>query len=229
MLSSRRVLVMPDGEPARQGPGRALMRATDTMRIIDLETLRAMPLSTDPYEHVVVPRFVPPDRLDGVIADFPAVPGPGNHPVASLKGQGRFAALLEDLGSRQLRAVIEGKFGVSLDGRSPRVTVRGECQPSDGAIHTDAADKVITLLLYLNPAWDGEGGRLRLLRNATDLEDYAREIPPVDGTLLIFRRSDRSWHGHKSFSGPRRVIQINWAGAANDAKRPLLARLFGRA
>jgi hypothetical protein len=28
--------------------------------------------------------------------------------------------------------------------------------------------------------------------------------------LISFRRSDNSWHGHKPFVGPRRVIQMNW-------------------
>ncbi len=36
------------------------------------------------------------------------------------------------------------------------------------------------------------------------------ELPPVAGTLLAFKRSDNSWHGHKPFTGERRVIQLNW-------------------
>jgi len=31
------------------------------------------------------------------------------------------------------------------------------------------------------------------------------EVPPSDGTLVAFKRSDNSWHGHKPFSGKRRV------------------------
>ena len=51
---------------------------------------------------------------------------------------------------------------------------------------------------------------LRLLNNGTDLEDYFDEIEPKGGTLLIFKRSDNSWHGHHSFEGERRAIQLNW-------------------
>ena len=29
-------------------------------------------------------------------------------------------------------------------------------------------------------------------------------------TLLAFKRSERSYHGHESFSGERRAIQLNW-------------------
>ena len=53
-------------------------------------------------------------------------------------------------------------------------------------------------------------GRLRLLRRADDIEDYAREILPIAGTMLAFRRSDRSFHGHRPYLGPRRALQLNW-------------------
>ena len=54
------------------------------------------------------------------------------------------------------------------------------------------------------------GGRLRILRSATDLNDAAEEVSPNGGTLLVFRRSDNSWHGHEPFEGQRRAIQMNW-------------------
>ena len=84
-------------------------------------------------------------------------------------------------------------------------TVRGECRASDGKIHTDSATKLITVLLYMNEKWDKDGGRLRILRNGTDLDDYVEEVPPHGGTLLVFRRSENSWHGHQPFDGPRRA------------------------
>jgi SM-20-related protein len=80
----------------------------------------------------------------------------------------------------------------------------------DGAIHTDSVTKIITVLLYMNERWREDAGRLRLLRSADDLEDYAAEVPPYGGTLLAFKRSDKSWHGHKPISGPRRAVQLNW-------------------
>ena len=70
------------------------------------------------------------------------------------------------------------------------ITVRGRSDGKDGRIHTDSATKIITLLLYLNPSWEA-AGRLRLLRGPDDLDDYAAEVPPLAGTMLAFRRSDR--------------------------------------
>ena len=34
---------------------------------------------------------------------------------------------------------------------------------------------------------------------------------------LVFRRSDNSWHGHKPFAGPRRVVQMNWVTSNRTA------------
>ena len=62
----------------------------------------------------------------------------------------------------------------------------------------------------MNSGSDADGGRLRVLRSADDLDDFAAEVPPDAGTLLAFRRSERSWHGHPTFVGVRRVIQLNW-------------------
>lgn len=35
-------------------------------------------------------------------------------------------------------------------------------------------------------------------------------IDPLGGTVLAFRRSDKSRHGYKSFDGERRMIQMSW-------------------
>ena len=89
-------------------------------------------------------------------------------------------------------------------------TVRGYCRQKDGKIHTDTESKIITVLLYMNPAWAPAGGRLRLLNGGTNIDDVAAEIPPIIGTMLIFRRCDHSFHGHLPFEGERKVIQMNW-------------------
>ena len=89
-------------------------------------------------------------------------------------------------------------------------SLRAYTRAKDGQIHTDSKDKIITVLLYLNENWQQTGGRLRVLNNGRDVEDFAAEVPPDNGTLLIFKRSDTSWHGHHPFDGPRRSLQMNW-------------------
>ena len=61
-------------------------------------------------------------------------------------------------------------------------SLRGWLRAKDGQIHTDSKDKIITVLLYLNENWPHAGGRLRLLRNGTDLENFVTEVPPDNGT-----------------------------------------------
>ncbi|WP_439574553.1 2OG-Fe(II) oxygenase [Phreatobacter sp.] len=180
------------------------------MSYIDIDRLRAATLQTDPYDFVVIPNFVKADRLKDILADYPDVPGPGSHPPSVLDIRGNFHGLMAELDQEPFRKAVEEKFGVDLAGRPTMYTVRGFTRATDGKIHTDSETKIITVLLYMNDDWDADGGRLRVLRNGTDLNDYAAEIPPNGGTLLIFRRSDRSWHGHEPFAGKRRAIQMNW-------------------
>ena len=156
-----------------------------------------------------------------VLADFPAVPGHGSYPADTLHYGPAFASLLEALEGEGLRRAVAAKFAVDLEGRPTMVTVRGESDGKDGRIHTDSATKIITLLLYLNPEWDKAEGRLRLLRGAEDLDDFAVEVPPLAGTMLAFRRSDTSFHGHRACRGPRRALQLNWVTGPEVVRREL--------
>ena len=70
--------------------------------------------------------------------------------------------------------------------------------------------KVITVLVYFNEKWDNEAGQLRLLRSKDDIENYAAQVIPSGGSLLAFRRTDHSWHGHTQFVGERRMVQVNY-------------------
>jgi hypothetical protein len=179
------------------------------MSVIDLDALRATPRKSDPYDYLVVPNFVRSDALDKIIVDFPAIKSTGSLPPSDLDIHGAFKTLIDRMEGADFRDLIASKFDVDLKSRPTMFTVRGRCRRSDGKIHTDTGTKIITVLLYLNQAWEADGGRLRILRSPT-LDDAADEVPPTGGTLLVFRRSEKSWHGHQPFEGPRRVVQMNW-------------------
>lgn len=189
------------------------------MPVLDMAALRAAPLQRDPFEHVRVPGFVPVAALADINRDFPVVPGPGSYPPVRLELRGQFAALLEELDGMEFQAVIAEKFNIDLSTFPTMFTVRGFCRASDGKIHNDSETKIITVLLYLNPPWEAEGGRLRLLRGPTDLNDMTAEVPPNGGSLLVFRRSENSWHGHEPYEGQRRAIQMNWVRNAGVVLR----------
>ncbi len=180
------------------------------MSLLDLARFAETPLARQPYEHVVVPGFVRAGALAAIRASYPAIDQPGSFPVNGLGYGEGFAELLAELEGPALRAAVEAKFGIDLAGRPTIVTARGQCGERDGNIHTDSKSKLITMLIYLNEPWEPSGGRLRLLRSPADIEDYAVEVPPEGGLMLAFRRGARSFHGHKRFIGPRRVVQLNW-------------------
>jgi SM-20-related protein len=186
---------------------------------LDLEAFRATPLTREPFEYLIVPDFVRPEALPAINADYPVIDCPGSFPLAGLRPGPAFRALVREMRGAALREAFEDKFSIDLRRRATLLTVRGRCGTRDGNIHTDAVSKIITVLMYVNPSWEGQGGCLRLLRSPDDLDDVLAEVPPVAGTLVAFRRSDNSYHGHKPFLGPRRVIQLNWVTGSGNAFR----------
>jgi hypothetical protein len=200
-------------------PHRRSTLATD---VFDLESFRATPLSRDPYEHIVLRGFVKPEALQKINADYPKIEQAGSFPLNALKFGPGFQAMVDALESEEFRKAFEEKFQVDLTRRPSTITVRGRCSSRDGQIHTDSVSKIITILLYMNPAWENSGGRLRLLRS-NDIDDFAAEVSPSDGTLVAFLRSDHSRHGHLPFVGERRVIQFNWV-TGNDSQWVVMLR-----
>jgi SM-20-related protein len=201
--------------------------ATDTgptntgLTLLDLERLRGAPVSRDPFDFVVVEKFVRPQYLAAAIADFPLLGKHGSFPLNGQRHGAAFARLAAELEDDDLRRAIEDKFALDLSGRPTMITLRGYSDGKDGSIHTDSATKLVTLLLYMNPVWEEEAGRLRLLRRADDLEDFVAEIAPLAGTMVAFRRSANSFHGHHAHIGERRSIQLNWVTDAGVVRREL--------
>lgn len=190
-----------------------------TQGSLDIAALMATPVATDPFAHVVVPHFVPPAFLQRVQADMPAMASGGSFPPESLRLGPAARALVEQMEGPALRDAIAAKFGLDLSDAPVMLTLRGRTREKDGRIHTDSVAKRVTVLLYLNPeadAWKKQEGCLRLLRGPQDLEDYAVEVPPVNGTLLVFPNGPTTYHGHRQFVGERRTIQLNYM--ANDGK-----------
>ena len=180
------------------------------MGLLKLDALAKTALTADPYEYVVVEDFLDEAARDQILGGFPDMPNAGSFPLSELQiGQG-LQGLFDALEGPEFRQAVEAKFGLDLEGKPTMFTLRGRCDARDGRIHTDSKKKIITVLLYLNEGWQEEGGRLRLLKSGEDLNAVATEVSPKFGTLLVFRRSDRSWHGHEQYVGPRKVIQMNW-------------------
>jgi len=182
------------------------------------DALAATAVSTSPFAHVLVPGFVRPDDLDAIIGDLPPISRRGSFPISSLRFGPAARALMDDLAGAAFRAAIAAKFGLDLTGAATMLTLRGRSAERDGRIHCDSTAKRVTILLYLNPetgAWNRHEGCLRLLRGPGDIENFAVEVPPVNGTLLAFPNGPAAWHGHQQFVGQRYVVQLNYM--TNDA------------
>jgi SM-20-related protein len=180
------------------------------MAHLQLEKLRAATLQTSPYTYTIVPGFLTADSVARINATYPKIDKGGSYPIESLDAGMTIKEVIDELDSPEFERLIADKFDVALEGRPKMYSLRAYTRAKDGQIHTDSKDKIITVLLYLNDTWQQPGGRLRLLNNGHDVEDFVAEVPPDNGTLLVFKRADNSWHGHHPFDGPRRSLQMNW-------------------
>jgi len=177
---------------------------------IDIEAVRRAELTREPFPFVMVPHFVRGANLEAINADFPRVTHAGSFPLPTLQYGPAFAAFMDAIRGPEFTKVVSQKLGIDLAGRPTMITVRGQSAARDGQIHTDSRTKLVTVLIYMNGRWESPTGRLRLLRAPDNLNDVIAEVPPDEGTLLVFENKPNAWHGFEAFDGPRRVIQLNW-------------------
>jgi hypothetical protein len=204
--------------------------------MLNFGALQSAALSRDPFDHVIVNDFVLPGATASLSRDFPAIPTTGSYPLSEISYGPAFAGLIDELSGPDFERGMADMFDLDLSPYARVITVRGRVGSHDGGVHTDAKWKILSILLYLNERWTDRGGRLRLLR-AADVHQTAVEIEPRWGTLLAFRRSDTSWHGHLPAEGERRVVQVNWVTSQEMADKELrrhrrsawVKRLLGRA
>lgn len=188
---------------------------------LDLERFAETPLEREPFDHLIVPGFLRVEARAALDAAFPTIAQGGSFAAAALDCDPVFAAFLDDLQAPELTRAVAAKFDIDLSGRPIMITLRGQSRAKDGRIHSDSISKLITALIYMNPGWSAEGGRLRLLRGPDDIEDFAVEVAPEAGTLVAFRCGAAAWHGHTPFVGPRRCVQLNWVSDETVLRREL--------
>ena len=203
--------------------------------VLDYARLADTPAADSPFPHVVVPDFVPPAALAVIYGQLPKLDRGGSFPPEALKLGPDARALMAELEGPALRQAIAAKFGLDLSGSPTMLTMRLATRAKDGQIHTDSHAKRVTVLLYLNPpnaSFAQQEGCLRLLRSANDLDDYDVEVAPTRGTLLVFPNGPATYHGHRSYVGPRHSIQLNYmtndGRARSEMRRHRLSAVFKR-
>lgn len=175
-----------------------------------------------PFAFLVAPAQLADEDREALLRDFPRYRSAGFFPYREQDCGPALRALVARLGGGEIADAIGRKLGMPALSALPSITTLSDSvNRRHGTIHTDSRSKVVTALLYLNPAWPGTSdGCLRLLRAGDDIDALAApEIRPLYGTLVAFRRADNSWHGHLPFEGERKVVQVAWLASAGDAAR----------
>lgn len=202
---------------------------SDALFMINLQKFADTPKKSDPYPYLIIEDALDLERLSALLADFPEISHPGSVPLEAVEGGPVFKELIDELNGDAFRKAVEEKFEMDLVGKPIMITLRGVMREKDGRIHTDSKSKVITVLIYFNEGWEDRAGKLRLLRNGTDIEDYVEEIPPSAGTMLVFKVTGNCWHGHKPVLGKRLSLQMNYmAGGAAKEKHEFFHRLSAK-
>ncbi|HVN35129.1 MAG TPA: 2OG-Fe(II) oxygenase [Casimicrobiaceae bacterium] len=194
--------------------------------IIAFDALRDARVSATPYPHALIPQLLREEHLAAVVADFPDIRKGGSFNLSDVECRGAFATLIGELKSDAFRDCLAGKFELDLADKPVAITLRGYSRAkADGHIHTDSKSKLITVLIYLNPSWAEDTGRLRLL-NSQRIDDAFAEVPPSPGSTVIFKVTENGWHGYLPFEGVRRSIQLNFLTSGASAARHRLLHGF---
>jgi hypothetical protein len=173
------------------------------------EAIRASVLNNQPYDYTFVPNAIEERFKEEVLLDAPIIPQRGSYGLPSLRRGPKFEAVIQDLLSDRFRHIVEEKFDIDLSKNPPVIVMMGNTSGAynEGYAHPDSKHKIITVIVGFTREWPYERGRLRVL-NSPDREDYAFEFPPEFGNMLMFRVSDKSWHGFLPQKGPRMSLQL---------------------
>ena len=124
------------------------------LSILNLDAVRAAPVSREPYSFFLGNDVLKPEAVDEIRQDFPAIAKPGYLTVDEVALKGRFKALIDELESDEFSRIMGEKFGIDLVSCPRLTTIMKQSQPKYGSIHTDGPSKVMTMLIYMNDAWD---------------------------------------------------------------------------
>ena len=178
--------------------------------MMDVEAIWQASVNKMPFTFFVAENLLQPADLAALQEDFPRIEQPGTFPLQELEYGPAFSRLIEQVRSRDFMYVVGKKLQINLTTKPLFVSVRGHSRPTDGQIHTDSRSRAVSCALFLNDDWQEEGGRLRMLRSPCSYSRAYTEVAPHGGAFVALKRSDRSWHGHLPYEGPRRCLLLNW-------------------
>ena len=183
--------------------------AEPPLTMMDEAAIAAAPLRRDPYAFTFVEHALREDLKNEVLADAPIIPDRGSYALPDLKRGPAFDAVVQDLLSVRFRHLVEQKFDMDLSQRPSCIVmmVNTTGHYNEGYSHNDSKHKIVTVLLGFSREWPYERGRLRVLRS-NNIADSAFEFAPEFGRMLMFKVSEKSWHGFLPQKGQRMSLQL---------------------
>ena len=178
--------------------------------ILKLDALKNAEVSSTPYPFFVVENALADNEVQAVIQDFPKIEQGGSFNIEDVEIKPNFDRFLKSLDTPEFRQILTDKFDVNVMEHPMMITLRGYSRQKDGRIHSDSKSKLLTVLIYLNESWDAPNGRLRILNDDKDINNYVAEINAGPGALVAFKVTDNGWHGYIPYEGQRQSIQINF-------------------
>ncbi len=171
----------------------------------------------EPYPHVVIDDFLPPEVAAAMAADFPRpddarvwnrLPTDDQRGKSSLRHEGTLPPgirrLIHELNSHTMVEFIEELSGIDSLISDPRLVGGGIHQTHTAgklSVHIDYSHhpcyqllRRINLILYLTPEWREEYGGHFELWDATATTCLGKVLP-VFNRCVIFSTTDRSYHG----------------------------------
>ena len=178
--------------------------------ILKLDALKNAEVASTPYPYFVVEDALADSEVQAVIQDFPKIEQGGSFNIEDVEIKPNFDRFLKSLDTPEFRQILTDKFDVNVMEHPMMITLRGYSRQKDGRIHSDSKSKLLTVLIYLNESWDAPNGRLRILNDDKDINNYVTEINAGPGSLVAFKVTDNGWHGYIPYEGQRQSIQINF-------------------
>ena len=170
----------------------------------------------DPFPHIVIDDFLPPEILDSVLEEYPS-PDKIKWQKFDNKSEKKLASsseqnmgemtrlLLYQLNFETFINFLEKLTGIEGIIPDPHFVGGGLHQITPGGylkIHVDfnkhqrlKLDRRLNLLLYLNKDWKEEyGGHLELWDK--EMKACRKKVLPIFNRCVIFNTTDFSYHGH---------------------------------
>src|SRR5437773_6830252 len=96
---------------------------SSSWQVLNADALREAALVAEPFPYLIVDNLIRPEVLTDVVESFPRIDKRGSFPPEAVSYSGRFATLMREMHSPELRDLVGDRLGMDLDGRDRKSVV----------------------------------------------------------------------------------------------------------